>query len=401
MPAPRLLLITVDRLPAWILPAYGATWMSTPALDGLAASGVVLDRLVASSLDPALLLDEMAGTLLADAAAASHGPALVTDDDEVAARCGGDGVETVVVAPASPPRRARDTRRTALGRLFAAAHDALRAGHGPLWVHASSLGAVWDAPEELIEPHVDPLDPPPPLAAAVPTLRVGPDTDPDLVVGYRHVFAGQVSLLDRLTGTLVAALPSTADAAWSVCLAGIRGMPLGIHGLLGPPSNPADEHPFGESIHLPAILVDRAGRMAGQRHPGIVVPADLGATLRELVGLRPRTGTVTTGRSLVDLLESWTHPAREHAVCVCPGGVAVVARDWHLVEREATQGDSGPGAPDRRRTRLYAKPDDFFELCDVADRSPQAVADLAAVAADARVGRSHGAGDGPGGGPRR
>ena len=39
-----LLLVTVDRLPAWILPAYGTTWVSTPAIDALAASGMRFDR---------------------------------------------------------------------------------------------------------------------------------------------------------------------------------------------------------------------------------------------------------------------------------------------------------------------------------------------------------------------
>lgn len=383
----NLLLITVDRLPAWILPPYGATWVSTPALDALAASGVVLDRIVASSLDPASLLDETVGTLLADAAAAGQGPALVTDDVAVAERYGGDGVETVVVPAPSPPRRAADTRRTALGRLFAAAHDEVRAGRGPLWVHASSLGTVWDAPEELVEPHVDPLDPPPPLAAAAPTLRVGPDTDPDLVVGYRHVFAGQVSLLDRLAGMLVKAVRTERTPAWSVCFAGLRGMPLGIHGLVGPPSRPADEAPFGESIHLPAILVDHAGRMAGQRHSGIVVPADLGAACREVVGLAPDPRGASGGRALVGLLDAWVAPRRDRAVCVTPGGIAVVTPDWHLIEFPENQGGEGTPAADRRRPRLYAKPDDFFELCDVADRSPETVADLAAVAEAVRAGR--------------
>ena len=51
MPGP-LLVVTIDRLPAWILPAYGATWVATPALDRLAARGVVFDGLVATSDEP-------------------------------------------------------------------------------------------------------------------------------------------------------------------------------------------------------------------------------------------------------------------------------------------------------------------------------------------------------------
>ena len=45
------LLVTIDRLPAWMLPAYGSSWVATPALDALAARGVVFDRLIATGDD--------------------------------------------------------------------------------------------------------------------------------------------------------------------------------------------------------------------------------------------------------------------------------------------------------------------------------------------------------------
>ena len=51
-PPLRLLVVTIDRLPAWMLSAWGATWVATPALDSLAARGLVFDRLVTPSIDP-------------------------------------------------------------------------------------------------------------------------------------------------------------------------------------------------------------------------------------------------------------------------------------------------------------------------------------------------------------
>jgi hypothetical protein len=36
--------------------------------------------------------------------------------------------------------------------------------------------------------------------------------------------------------------------------------------------------------------------------------------------------------------------------------------------------------------RLYAKPDDFFELCDVADRCPEVVDELAVLLAAVAAG---------------
>ncbi|MFM7077542.1 MAG: hypothetical protein ACKO3G_15975 [Planctomycetaceae bacterium] len=392
MPDRRLLVFTIDRLPAWILPAYGATWVSTPALDGLAAAGVVLDRLVATALAPAPLIDEIVGPLPADAAAAGQAPAVVTDDAAVAERHGGGGVEAVVVPVPGVARRARDVRRTALGALFAAAHEALLAGRGLVWVHASSLGTVWDAPEAFDEPYVDPEDPRPPAGCAVPSLRVDRDTDPDLVVGWRQRMAGQVSLLDRLVGGLVASLPGGRHGAWSVCVVGIRGLPLGIHGLVGNPPAPADEVPFGESIQLPAILRAADGAMAGQRYGGIVVPADIGATLRELAGLPPGGGAAAAAdaRSLCDLLARWEHRHRDRAISVGAGGVAVTPDAWRWIEGEEGNAPDAGGAG-----RLHALPDDFFEMCDVADRCPAEAAALAHVAALARAGRLEEAGAAP------
>jgi hypothetical protein len=384
---PRLLLVTVDRLPAWIVPAWGATWVSAPALDALAGRGVVFDRLIAPSLDPGQTLDALGGALVTAAARAGLRPTLVTDDAAFAARWAaeGDGVElSVTVVPALVPRRsARRAEETNLGRLFGAARGLLAGGDQRIvWVHAGSLGLAWDAPESLREPYLDPDDPPPPEGVAVPSLRIDADTDPDLVMGHRQRLAAQVTLLDRCLGELVAALPTPplSAEAWTICFAGVRGMPLGLHGLVGLPGGDAAEMPFGESLHLPALVVDGRGRMAGQRYPGLVMPADVGETLREIVGLPaclPATDE-EPARPLSDLLDSWTHEERDRVIGVVPGGMAVVTTHWFYLEEYGTDAEA--------RRRLHAKPDDFFEVADVSSRCPEVMAALREIAALARVG---------------
>lgn len=384
---PRLLLVTIDRLPAWILPAWGATWVSTPALDTLAGSGVVLDRLITPTLDPRQTLEAIGGGPLAVAAAAGGGSSLVTDDagfaESVAAAM--DGVLTKVVDAMLPRRGARTIEGTNLGRLFAAAREIVMGGdHRFVWVHAGSLAIAWDAPDSFLGPYVDAEDPPPPEGVVVPSLRLGRDHDPDLVVGYRQRFAAQVTLLDRCIGELLAALPDATPASpgWTVCLAGVRGMALGLHGVIGVPGGEREELPFGESIHLPAILVDACGRMAGQRYPGLVLPADLGATLRgvfvEEGPLPPSPAGSQPATSLEGLFDDWEHPPRDRVLCVTPAGTAVVTESWLYVE------STGPEA--ERSPRLHAKPDDFFELVDVHSRCPEVVAHLAEIAAAARRG---------------
>ena len=384
---PRLLLVTVDRLPAWIVPAWGATWVSAPALDALAGRGVVFDRLIAPSLDPGQTLDALGGALVTAAARAGLRPTLVTDDAAFAARWAaeGDGVAlSVTVVPALVPRRlARRAEETNLGRLFAAARGLLAGGEESIvWVHAGSLGLAWDAPESFREPYLDPDDPPPPVGVAVPSLRIDADTDPDLVMGHRQRLAAQVSLLDRCLGELVAALsaPPLSAEAWTICFAGVRGMPLGLHGLVGLPGGDAAEMPFGESLHLPALVVDGRGRMAGQRYPGLVMPADVGETLREIVGLPARLPATAEepARPMSDLLDTWTHDDRDRVIGVVPGGMAVVTTHWFYLEEDVSDAEA--------RRRLHAKPDDFFEVADVSSRCPEVMATLREIAAAARVG---------------
>lgn len=380
--AAPLLLLTVDRLPAWLLPPWGCTWVSMPALTSLAARGVVFDRLLATSDAPAETLAAIAGhpapdghgsrTLLEAASAAGLAPALITDDAEVAAWAAG-GV-TVIDVPIQPTATvATDASSTNLARLFAAAAGCLAAGsHRFVWCHVTSLGEVWDAPDEYREAYLDPDDPPPPAGATVPDQQVDAAIDPDLVVGMRHVFAGQLTLLDECLGQLLEVMPAAND--WAVLVAGVRGLGLGLHDRLGP----GPMAPFSELIHLPAVLVAPEGRMAAQRYGGLVTPADLGATLGELIGRpAPADDDPRQGRSLATLFHDWSWRARDRVISATATGVAVATPAWLLIAAPPPTDHATAGIP----PRLFAKPDDFFERSDVADRCPGVTDELAALAA--------------------
>lgn len=379
-PAPRLLVVTIDRLPAWMLSAWGATWVATPTIDALAARGLVFDRLVAPAIDPVATLRDVVGPVLD----ASRPTAIVTDDLSVVAGLGvGPSADVRHVAILPTEAVAEDESLTNLARLFAAAIEVVGeavdgATRRVVWCHASSLATVWDAPQSFREAYVDPEDPVPPFGTRPPEFRVDAETDPDLVVGVRQVFAGQLTLLDRHLGLLLDAIGGAngrgaGGDGWNVLVAGVRGLSLGLHGWVGPGG---DAVPYGETIHVPAVLADSRGRSCGQRYGGLVVPADLGATLGELVaGDAPATPTVgspqggdqSRGRSLVPLLETWSLQPRDRVVVTGEQGVAIVTPEWQLLLQQAA---AGP------RARLFAKPDDYFELSDVADRCPDVVEQL-------------------------
>jgi hypothetical protein len=109
--------------------------------------------------------------------------------------------------------------------------------------------------------------------------------------------------------------------------------------------------------------------MAGQRYGGLVTPADLGATLGDL--MPAAGGTRGAGRSLRGLFDNWSVPARDRVIVRAPAAAALVTMGWHLVT-------DNPG-PDAAKPRLFVKPDDFFELCDVADRCPAVAEELHAA----------------------
>lgn len=357
-----VLIVTIDWLPAWMLPGYGATWVAMPELSRLAARGVTFDGLVATT-------DEArrpAGDLVAGLGEATGLRRAVVTDDPAAEAFG----DMTSVAVAASSRQAADASATGLARLFAAAAEVVsRRRHDVVWCHVTSLGRTWDAPEEFRAAYLDPDDPPPPSGATVPDVLVQQGTDPDLVTGLRHVFAGQLTLLDRCLAALVQAVGE--DAA--IAIAGLRGMPLGLHGRIGPGVSP----PFSDLVRVPAVLVDRLGRMAGQRYDGLTTHADLGATLTEwATGASPTAGSPWAGRSRAGLFASWAGAGRDRVVVAGAGGVAVTTPTWHLVRE--------PG--EESRLRLFAKPDDFFDLCDVADRCPGVIDDLAPLAAAAAAG---------------
>ena len=376
-----LLVVTIDCLPAWMLSAWGATWVATPSMDTLAARGIVLDRLITPSLDPRSAIDDLFGgfgkdSLFESAAAAGWRTAILSDDpatpDRVALASGcGQSVdvwEVPAVATRSPAARNSETN---LARLFSQAREVIIAGkHQCVWCHAGSLGVSWDAPDIFRESYIDAEDPPPPPGAGVPYFTVDASTNPDLVMGVRQVFAGQLTLLDFWLGRLLESVQSTAANGkhWGVLVMGVRGLPLGLHGTVGclPACTDAAGKnqwlglPYGERVHVPAVFVDPVGWMACQRYGGLVVPADLGATLQDLIAA-PCDALSRRGRSLTALLESSDVPARDRVVVMAQDGAALITPGWHLLlERpEAAQ-----------PARLFAKPDDFFELSDVANRCP-------------------------------
>ena len=208
------LLVTADRLPAWMLSPFGATWASNPTICQLASAGLACDRVLVGTTDPTETLHEIAlghsgdqhdtvGGPLAAAEARGWNVTVVTDAEEQFSdlKTRFKNLNVVGVAPQCVPVTVEAEEESSCGHVLSAAiHEFEKGKTDLLWVHLNSLGVSWDAPQVWRDGFFDEDDPPPGPAAEIPQFVVTDQTDPDQVSAVRQIFAGELAHIrpDRL-----------------------------------------------------------------------------------------------------------------------------------------------------------------------------------------------------------
>lgn len=126
-------------------------------------------------------------------------------------------------------------------------------------------------------------------------------------------------------------------------------------------------------VHLP-LLVRSTRHPAGIRRDGLTHPADLSATLREWFGAQP----VDAGpaRSLLPTREP--HGGREFVVTRDTAGNAALRNSEFglLATAEAMRVDDPAEAAHAGLVRLFVRPDDPWNIHNVAAQEPETVADM-------------------------
>ena len=191
--------------------------------------------------------------------------------------------------------------------------------------------------------------------------------DPDAVFRYACGYAAQVQVLDACLGALVAALPD----GMHLVLVGVRGFPLGEHGQVGG----VDTTLPAEQLHVPLLVrsADRAGQLTRTR--GLAEHQDLVSTIAAWAGI-----TLTgDGRNLSMLSDARYDGWRDHTVATAnPDSHAIRTASWCL--RGASDHD-----------QLFVRPDDRFEMNDVAALRPEVVHGLQLALARFRAASEQGA----------
>jgi arylsulfatase A-like enzyme len=379
--------IVIDRLHAGYLGCFGNTWVSTPAFDRLAAEGFVFQQAIIDSPDLSDAYEAMwRGThaaerrgdratggrengtpslaelarrrgartiLLSDEPTLGDHPAAAEFDEtaeleEADEEGGGDG-------PAA------DVESTHAARFFAEASDHV-ATDGPffLWLHARGLGGAWDAPYSFRERYVDEDDPPAPTFTHLESRRLPADVDLDERFGLAQAYAGQVTLIDACLGGLLARLDETGLADDTALLVvSPRGIGLGEHDDVGA----RDQRLHAEIVQVPWLL--RLPKSYGKlrRTQALVQPCDVYHTLAELLGAPQAAGRF--GRSVLPLLTerpTW----RDRALVEGTAGAGIRTAAWYLLEPRSEEGAAADES--QPAMQLFAKPDDWWEVNDVADR---------------------------------
>lgn len=373
--------LVIDRLHVGQLGCYGNASIATPGFDRLAASGFVFDQALAESPELAEFYASLSsgGSLVERLAAAGVRATLITDEPSIADLPWAAPLDDVIHVPRDrSPQPAASLEETQLAKFFAVTSEWLQNTTEPycLFAHCASLGEAWDAPYEYRERYADEDEPAPPEGATPAACTLAEDYDPDELLGYCQAYAGQVTALDTCLAALVEQLEQAPGHERTLfVLVSPRGFPLGEHRHVGAVEAP----PHAELVHIPWLLRFPDEQGASDRSSALVQPCDLGPTLLDWLNLPNAAAPDTPGRSVLPIARGEIETLRDRAVVVAGRWRAIRTPAWFLLRAAST--DAGAAADSSTTVQLFAKPDDRWELNDVADRC-QSVVELLAPLLD-------------------
>jgi arylsulfatase A-like enzyme len=295
---------------------------------------------------------------------------LITDDDEVATQASATAPDEIIrIPPQDELQQATDWQNTQLARLFAAAVESLTDRQPPslVWLHTAALGRIWDSPQKLRDQYSAEDDPRAFALVEPPSQKLGGDIDPDMLLGLRHAYAGEVTVLDHCLSTLLDAI---AGSPWSDALlivTSCRGYPLGEHGIVGC----AGDQMYAELVQVPWFVRVPGGVKFGARSQVLAQPADLGATLRDWLAASDRSALAEPcpwfrGHTLLRADDA--KQTRKLAVARSGTGEIALATPSWFMRTAAAEAETAS-----RKFELYVKPDDRFEANEVSDRCLEVV----------------------------
>jgi arylsulfatase A-like enzyme len=380
----KVLVLVAEGFHLGYLGCYGNDWVATPALDRLAAEGVVFDQHYSdrpdsdgarhawrtgnySFLGMSACLDRAgfangASDLLHLLQSAGIPTALIMDSEQT--REFASGWSKVYQLSTTQEKRAPmehvlETAVTAIEAL--AEHE-----DWLLWVELSTLLPPWNIPDQFLGLYFDqeseeedcqPLNP-----LTDPILGFVDKNDDVLLMRLQRTCAAAVSYLDSGFEALFEELRcQNLMEKLMIIVTTDRGFPLGEHGIVGFHQPWLHE----ELVHLPLLIKLPESAEAGRRILTLTQPVDVGPTVLEAFG---RQIPNIHGYSLLPLIRGAKDSLRSSA---CSGLQINGACEWAIRSREwgYILPVQGPPADPPRAPQLYVKPDDRWEVNDVRQQN--------------------------------
>jgi len=323
---PNYLCLSIDGLHNGMIGAYGNTWIQTPTLDTLACQSSLFDRYYAATLD----LPETFSQLWQFPPDIHK--ILLTDDTDVflheQAVLFDEKHRLEIKQRHQPAGRIEETQ---FYRGMATIADLLRNRAEPflLWAHFEGFRGTWDFPLSYRKQYQIDEDPDPYSGVALPDFS-GTEIDPDIKQSVAEAYSGGVTVLDEaLSGLLEFLHEEGFDQNTILLFMSVRGFSLGEHNRIG-----SNDELYGENVHLPLLIRFPDGSFSGFRSQTLLQPGDVFGLLQK------------------DVLPE--EPDEIHSLIRIDNKV-IVTPEWFVYQRSAG-------------SELYVKPDDRWEVNDVADR---------------------------------
>jgi arylsulfatase A-like enzyme len=392
----KAIVLIARGLQAGALGCYGNSWIFTPALDTLAAEGIVFDQHFADNADPAgarrawrsgcyhFQSEQQAAhagiqpDLLALLRQQEIHTCLIVDDNRpspVEFSEGWDAVERVSPTEGEVPLDAvLEAAGAALERLE-------QRDNWLLCIDLASLLPPWNVPAEYQEAYFraeadedeedddsqdeeqteegEPLTP----LTEVPAGPIDP-ADEHLYLSLQMSYAAAVLYVDTGIGQLLQALDGLEGGGNILLMVTTDiGQNLGEHGIIGI----CRPWLHDELIHLPLLLRLPGAAEAGRRVVALTQAVDLAPTLADWFGV-PLADV--HGRSLLPLARGEVESIRSYAYSGLQVGEAIEyalrTPEWAFLLPVKPSADDAERSP-----QLYVKPDDRWEVNNVLQHHPE------------------------------
>ena len=359
---PATIVLTIDGLNAFMLGLHGNTSVETPAFDALAADSIAFEFAFAPSSD---LRTTMTRILFSEddqpVTAKIHCRSTFVSDCDIAIGVAESATFDSIIAieHKSSPALTTGLADTCAADFFAAAIEAAQSLEDGdlLWLHFSGLSQIWDAPLAMRK-QFQAMDDPEPYADHKPPNHAfdADQDDPDLLISVQQACFAQVAIIDRMLEIFLDDIAQHPQGQSAVLIvAGVRGYHLGEHGYVGIANDL-----YAQSLHVPLLvkLPEGAEAFQNRRSHALVQTKLIGDWIADPEKVKDHCAIISDTDS-------------QPLFFTTDKSSAVQTAAWKFLRHVDSEGVISE--------QLFAKPDDRWEVNDVARRCPGIVEELEAL----------------------